>query len=70
VLLAAESLGYRAKIVSGAHVASGTMRAAFALTGSEHLVGFVAISSFQGNTKETPRRLADQVLSAWTAPDP
>jgi nitroreductase len=70
VLLAAESFGCRTKIVSGTRVTSKAMRSAFALKGSEHLVGFIAIGSFAGSPKDLPRRRADEVLSIWTAETP
>ncbi|MAS07707.1 MAG: nitroreductase [Ahrensia sp.] len=65
VLLTAESFGYRAKIVSGARVTSEAMRSAFALKQSEHLVGFIAVGSYDGEPKELPRRPVDEVLLEW-----
>jgi nitroreductase len=65
VLLAAESFGYRAKIVSGVRVTSKAVRSAFALKESEFLVGFIAVGSFNREPKELPRRPVDEVLSEW-----
>ena len=67
VLLAAESFGYRTKIVSGARVTSRAMREAFALKEAEHLVGFIVVGSYGGGPKEKPRRSIDEVLSEWSA---
>lgn len=65
MLLASESLGYRAKIVSGQRVHSRSMRSAFALNGFEHLVGFVALGTPSGPIKELPRKCPDEILGIW-----
>lgn len=67
VLLASESFGYRAKIVSGARVTSKALRSAFALKESENLVGFIAIGSYIGEPKDRPRRPVSDVFSVWDA---
>jgi nitroreductase len=66
VLLAAESFGYRTKIVSGVRVNRSAMRSAFDLSDSEHLAGFIVIGSFAGTPKETPRKSVDDLLSEWS----
>lgn len=45
ILLFAEALGFRAKILSGRKTTTGSLRAAFDLDQSEFLVGFIAIGS-------------------------
>lgn len=65
VLLSAESLGYRAKIVSGQRVHSHALRSAFALNDAEHLVGFIAMGSSSQPVKELPRKGPDEIVNVW-----
>ena len=68
LLLAAESLGYRGKTVSGARVRSQALRRAFALRDDESLLAFVALGTLKGEAKELPRRSPDEVLSVFAPP--
>ena len=64
ILLAAEDLGFRAMIVSGRKVQSRLLQAAFAPTGSEHLVGFVAIGT--PTAEPSPRDRHPGSLAHWS----
>lgn len=65
VLLSAESLGYRAKIVSGPVVRSRALSSAFRLRDDEHAVGFIAVGTPERLPKtRAPRRGAD-ILTKW-----
>lgn len=66
LLLAAESLGLGAKMVSGRRVGSAALRRAFSLTGEEALVGFVTIGGKAGPSKPITRRSAQEMLAEWT----
>ena len=70
VLLAAEALGFAAKMVSGRRVRSPVLRSAFSLAENEHLVGFVMIgtASMEAAAKPALRRSVDQILSDWEPP--
>lgn len=67
VLLAAEARGFAAKMVSGRRVRSPTLRNAFRLAESDHLLGFVMLGTANpvGIAKPSHRRSAAQVLSEW-----
>jgi nitroreductase len=65
VLLAAASLGFGAKMVSGARLRMQTMRSAFALGPTEHLVGFIALGTPTEVPRPARRRPASEVLSVW-----
>jgi len=67
-LLALESLGYRAKMLSGARVRSRALRSAFDLDDSSHLLGFIAMGHHTGMIRRAARRSAEEVLSEWTPP--
>lgn len=64
-LLALESLGYRAKMLSGARVRSHALRTAFDLSANSHLLGFIAMGRHQGDVKRATRREPEQVLTEW-----
>lgn len=70
VLLAAEALGFVAKMVSGRRVRSPILRSAFRLAENEQLVGFVMIgtASAEAAAKPALRRSVDQILSDWEPP--
>lgn len=65
LLLAANSLGYQNKIVTGARIKSRALRKAFELDTNEILVGFVVLGIYTGPPKERPRPKPDQKLSVW-----
>lgn len=65
VLLSAEALGYRAKIVSGPVVRSRALSSAFTLRDDEHAVGFIAVGTPEKPPKaRVPGRGAD-ILTDW-----
>ena len=70
ILLAAEALGFAAKMVSGRRVRSPVLRSAFRLTENEHLVGLVMFgtASAEAAAKPALRRTVDQILSDWVPP--
>ncbi len=70
VLLAAEALGFAAKMVSGRRVRSPVLRSAFMLGEKDHLVGFVMLGTAIEGTRSKPtlRGTADQILSDWAPP--
>ena len=70
VLLAAEALGFAAKMVSGRRVRSPVLRSAFSLAENEHLVSFVMIgtASMEAAARPALRRSVDQMLSDWVPP--
>lgn len=69
-LLAAEALGFAAKMVSGRRVRLPILRSAFSLAENEHLVGFVMIgtASMEAAAKPALRRSVNQILSDWVPP--
>ena len=67
VLLTAESLGLRAKMLSGNRVRALALRLAFGLAETEHLVGFVAIGRYDDAVRPAKRRHPRDILSVWTA---
>jgi nitroreductase len=68
VLLTAESLGLRAKMLSGNRVRSVAMRHALNLMGTEHLAGFVALGHCSDAARPRSRRNANEIMSVWPAP--
>ncbi len=69
LLLAVESLGLQAKMVSGRRVQSAAMRSAFGLSADENLVGFVAIGRSDAPAKPIQRRPAHEVQRDWPYKD-
>jgi len=65
LLLAANSLGFHTKIVSGGRVTSKSLRAAFNLGDGDVLVGFVVLGTYAGQTKKRPRPEPGEILSLW-----
>ncbi len=65
-LLTAASLGFGAKMVSGARLRTQAMRSAFALGPTEHLVGFIALGTPTEVPRPARRRPASEVLTVWT----
>ena len=65
LLLAANSLGYHSKIVSGARISSKSLRAAFKLGDGDILVGFVVLGTYTGQAKNRPRPEPEAILSSW-----
>lgn len=69
LLLAAESLGFAAMIVSGRKVGTQALRRAFSLADAEHLVGFVAVGSYEGPAAGSDHRpVPEERLEDWTPP--
>lgn len=68
MLLAAESLGYRGKLLSGARVRSRALRDFFSLGENEHLVAFLALGTAIGEPKNRKRRTAGEILSRLSRP--
>lgn len=66
LLLAAESLGLRAKPLSGKRLGSQALRRAFGLDGQSHLAAFVALGRSEAPAKETPRLDPAQILTRWS----
>lgn len=64
-LLAAEDLGYRAKIVSGAVARSRTLNRAFNLGENENMVGFVAIGTPGRAAAERRTERSQGLLTTW-----
>jgi nitroreductase len=62
-MLAAASLGFAAKMVSGRRTGSGSLRAFFKLDANEFLVGFVAMGTTSEPARALPRRSPEQVIS-------
>jgi nitroreductase len=65
MLLAAESLGFGAMIVSGKKVTSAVLRNAFAGAADEHLMGFVAIGTPSDGPPRPQRPEPEDHLSTW-----
>jgi nitroreductase len=68
MLLAAESLGFRGKLLSGARVRSRALRRFFSLGENEHLAAFLALGTPVGEPKLRQRRDAAGILSTLSAP--
>ena len=68
-LLAAEALGFAAMIVSGRKVSTRALRQGFSLADAEHLVGFVAVGSYEGVTAPPDHRPPpEDRLQDWAPP--
>lgn len=65
LLLAANSMGYHSKIVSGTRVSSKSLRSAFNLGENDVLVGFVVLGTYTGQVKLRPRPVPEAILSMW-----
>jgi nitroreductase len=65
MLLAAESLGFGAMIVSGRKVATAALRNAFSLPADEHLMGFIAVGTPSSEPPIVERPAPETHLSTW-----
>lgn len=65
LLLAFESLGWHAKVVSGRRVQSAALRTAFGLNAARVLVGFVVAGHSDAPSKPVERRGWEELLSVW-----
>lgn len=61
-MLAASSMDYAAKVVSGKRVDSDALRGFFRLGAGEHLVGFIAMGTSTQAPRELPRKLPEEIL--------
>jgi nitroreductase len=62
-MLAAISLGFAAKVVSGKRVQSCALRGLFKLGEDERLIGFVAIGTSMKRERQMPRKSPEQVIT-------
>ena len=61
-MLAASSMDYVAKVVSGKRVSSDALRGFFQLDAGEHLVGFIAIGTSTQPPRELPRKPPEEIF--------
>ncbi len=69
VLLAAFGLGYGAIILSGSRCADPTVREAFGLTDSDHLLGFISIATIVDTPPQSRRPTLDEMEGHFDAED-
>ena len=61
-MLAASSMDYAAKVVSGKRVDSDALRGFFRLDAGEHLVGFIAMGTATQAPRDLPRKSPEEIL--------